>query len=471
MAKNITLNQIKAILESGNFGELITAIEDEQLECKVVPYQLSQDHQKQELAKDVSAFANANGGVILIGVRTERNPTHFGDEISEICSFSQEIVNPGQYQDILQSWIYPAPQQVEIRWFPSVVNQEKGIATIIIPNQTAARRPFLVKRTIEDTGKRVEVIFGYVERRQANAHPLRVEEIHALIRDGLRYDQLQQQYESIQESLQELLAVQRREEGLISQRNIDELLNDRVVEGLMAVDLLQSPAFILAAIPTQPVEIPTLFARRNAEIVRLLEQPPELRPSGFDLNTGAPARIIRGQLRRAVNTGYKILDLWRDGTLIFVATGGAEFLCWGKQTRAGGRLRINPLVLIESTYLFAELARKVFEHAQPHPEEIKYRLQLQNMTVNSEPCVLIPGPLGAFQWEFGTNIHTAPDSSVTITGQDSDPHPGAVAFKLVAELYTWFGLEHDQIPYTEGLNDQLVISPDQIRRAGRSPTV
>lgn len=188
MTKTLTVEQIKAILDGGNFDELITAVEDEQIECKEAPYQLNEVHQKQELAKDVSGFANANGGVILIGVRTGRNSTHFGDEIKEITPFPRRLVDPNQYQDIIRSWIYPALQQVDIRWFPSAGEREKGIVAIIIPDQIKTRRPFLIKRTVDDKGKCVEVVFGYVERQRANVNVLKVEEIHALIKDGLRFD-------------------------------------------------------------------------------------------------------------------------------------------------------------------------------------------------------------------------------------------------------------------------------------------
>ena len=259
MTKNLTVEQIKAILDSGNFDAFITAVEDEQIECKAAPYQLHEAHQKQELAKDVSGFANANGGVILIGVRTERNSTHFGDEIKEIRAFSRMLVDPNQYQDIIRSWIYPAPQQVDTRWFPSAVDREKGIVAIIIPDQIMTWRPFLIKRIVDDKGKCVEVVFGYVERQRANVNAFRVEEIHTLIKDGLRFDQVHQQYEDIQEMFQELIETQRAEGNIISLRNAEELLNSRISEVLWEVNLIQSPAYILTATPTQPVEIPKLY--------------------------------------------------------------------------------------------------------------------------------------------------------------------------------------------------------------------
>ncbi len=466
MSKSLKLDELRSLLETGDFDKLIGAVECEWLECKLAPYQVKEDLQKQELAKDVSGLANADGGMILIGIRTERNPTHFGDEIKEVRAFPRTLVDLNQYHDILQSWVYPPLQQVDIRWLPSSVNNEKGIVAISIPNQMTAQRPFLVTKSIDETGKRVEVVFGYVERRRENATPISVQELHALIKNGLLFDSLNRQYNSIQEALQQLLTEQSREKNFSLEQDIQELLRDRRNEALTEAKLLTGPIFVLAAIPVEEVEIPALFQSKSADLVRLLENPPELRSDGFDLNTGESPKIIKGQLRRTVSPEYKILDLWRDGTLIFAARGDEEFLCWGKRSRSRGPLRINPLVLSESTYLFAELSRQVFDRAQPNPREIEYRLELLNMTQDGAPCGLIPAALGTFAWEFGTDIRHAPDSHVTITGRATDLNPGAVAFDLIAELYAWFGIEQDQIPYTERLNGGLVISPDLIKKAG-----
>lgn len=467
MPKRLSPEEVRAILESGNFHALIEAVEDERLECKVAPYQVEHDHQKQELAKDVSGLANADGGVILIGVRAERDPIHFGDEIREIRSFRQTLVNPQQYQDVLKSWIYPALQQVGVRWFASAGNQERGIVAILIPTQTSARRPFLLTRTIDDRGKQVEVVFGYAERHRANVDPMSVQELHTLLRDGLRYDSLNEQYERIEERLNQLLAERTREAPLPAGPDLAEMLPARVEQALTESTLHQGPAFILAAVPVQPVEIPTLFERRNAEVVRLLESPPELRDAGFDLTTGAQARIVGGQLRRAVVPEWKLLELWRDGTLIFAAAGDDDFLSWGRRSRGGGPLRINQLVLIEATYLFAELSRRVCEHSQPRPTEIEYRLELRSMTVAGTPCGLIPGPLGTFAWESDIRRAPAVGASFPLRWRQPDIHPGVVAYLLVREVYGWFGIEYDQIPYTEQIDGRTVISPEEIRRAGR----
>lgn len=468
VAKHLEPEQVRAILERGNFDELVGTVEDERLECKAAIYQVQDDHEKQEFAKDISALANAQGGLILIGVKTERDPTHFGDEIIEIRPFAQTRFNPNQWQAVLQSWIYPSLQHIEIRWWPSANDGTRGIVVIHIPQQPSAQRPFLVTRTIDDKGKRVEVVFGYVERRQANAVPYSVQELHTFLRDGLRYDVFNQQFEHIHQALQTLQTERHREAQQVSRQTISGLLTARIKQALIDVALHDKPAFILAAVPTHPVEIPTLFASQDADVVRSLEYPPKLRPYGFGLSTGAPARIVRGQLRRAITDEAKLLELWPDGTLVAISRGDENFLAWGKYSGSSGPLRINPLVMIESTYAFAVLSKHVFDGAQPRPLAIEYRLELRNMTRNNTPCGLIPGPLGTFAMEFGTDIYRASDADAafTVDWEDTEINPQAVAFLLISQVYQWFGLEHDLIPYTEQIDNHLVISRDKIQEVG-----
>ena len=91
MPKTLRLIEVQKILSSGDFDEFIGALEDEQLEFKASPYQLDKDQGKMELAKDVSALANTAGGIIVIGVQTERNPTVQGDEAKKIGCFIENL--------------------------------------------------------------------------------------------------------------------------------------------------------------------------------------------------------------------------------------------------------------------------------------------------------------------------------------------------------------------------------------------
>src|SRR5579864_3781245 len=108
LAQKLDTTAIRSLLATGDFDQLIDALETETLECKSVPYQLQFARQKQELAKDVSGMANANGGYILVGIRTESNPARAEERIEEITPFASDHFPIQQHQDVLKSWIYPA---------------------------------------------------------------------------------------------------------------------------------------------------------------------------------------------------------------------------------------------------------------------------------------------------------------------------------------------------------------------------
>ena len=464
----LTRDQVQVILDSGDFDALIGAVENDWLECKAAPYRTKEEHQKLELAKDVSALANASGGIILIGLKTQREPTHFGDQIREARSFPQRLVNANQYHDILKSWIYPTPQQVEIRWYPSHSDRKKGILAICIPVQVSVDKPFLLTRTLDAKGKRVEIVFGHVERRRSGVDPRSVERLHALIRDGFQVDTLSRRLENIEATLAQIGSQQVQAKSEVVEAGFSHLLEERVAAALIGAELSNRRSFSLGAIPMEPIEIPTLFESRDADLVRLLENPPELRNAGFDLNTGSSVRIVRGQLQRAVAPEAKIIELWRDGTVIFAGTADEDFLCWGRHSTIGGGLRINPLALVESTYLFAELSRRIFESGKPQPTVLQYRLALENLNPDGNPCLLTPGPLGSFSWQFGTETYPAPASQAvfSVKWADLPIRPGRLAFLLVREVYRWFGIEDNAIPYTEQEDDDFVISAEKIRKAG-----
>lgn len=293
------------------------------------------------------------------------------------------------------------------------------------------------------------------------------QELRVLIRIGA---QVQKRFPR---SLDETLAVLEEIDFESIQRGRNapiRLLRERIGLVLSELDLGPTyPTFVLAAVPVQPgnVEIPTLFASQDAEVVRLLEHPPELRRHGFDLDTGSSAaKIIEGKRRRTMLDKYKALNLWRDGTLIFTADGGRNFLSWGNYPE--GPLRVNTLALIESTFLFCDLSKNVFKQAQPTPTNIEYTLGLWNMNVANKPFYISPGPVQAI--DFGINLHTSPlDARATFfhKWKGSEINPGLIAFQLTSKVYEWLGLTHDVIPYASSEANQRVISAEQIKAADR----
>jgi predicted HTH transcriptional regulator len=108
MRKHLTLDQVKDILLRRAFVEFISAEEDQGLECKSAPYLLKDLRQKLELAKDVSAFANSNPGIILLGVQTNTDPTHkIADVVVGISPFLESLLPVDAYYAVLRESVYP----------------------------------------------------------------------------------------------------------------------------------------------------------------------------------------------------------------------------------------------------------------------------------------------------------------------------------------------------------------------------
>lgn len=105
--EKISLERLKNIIQQGGFESLKDQLENEFLECKREPYQIDQDSNKRELAKDVSSFANIDGGYILIGIQTEKSELHPFDIISKISYIEENLIDSKKYYNIIKEWIYP----------------------------------------------------------------------------------------------------------------------------------------------------------------------------------------------------------------------------------------------------------------------------------------------------------------------------------------------------------------------------
>ena len=85
--KAATPQEIIKILESKEYHNLVGVVETDEVEFKREPYQLDMNSQKQELSKDVTGLANSKGGVIVIGVKTEKHPSLPHEQAIEVIPF------------------------------------------------------------------------------------------------------------------------------------------------------------------------------------------------------------------------------------------------------------------------------------------------------------------------------------------------------------------------------------------------
>jgi len=180
-------DRLREIITSSDFELLKGEIESDWFEFKDQPYQIQNDAGKRELAKDVSSFANAQGGYIFIGAERKSSVTHLGDEVERIRPFNQSLLSTKQYHDVIKDWVYPEIKKITVEWRATKTDSSKGVVVIHIPQQKESLKPFLITRTFDDK-KRVETLFGYAERKRDTSQPLSVIDLQTALRSGFNYE-------------------------------------------------------------------------------------------------------------------------------------------------------------------------------------------------------------------------------------------------------------------------------------------
>jgi Putative DNA-binding domain len=174
-------NAAASVIRAGHPALLIDIYENEWLDAKRVPYQLDHERGRYELAKDVAAFANGVGGLILIGAKTKSTPD--GDQIRKINECRRGDVSPASYRSVVSKQVYPPPEGLAFDWVP-LTSADSGVFLIEIPEQKAANRPFLVSGL--HSGDRItELGFTLPSRDGAGTTAPRIDQIHTRIRAGM----------------------------------------------------------------------------------------------------------------------------------------------------------------------------------------------------------------------------------------------------------------------------------------------
>ncbi len=169
--------------------------------------------------------------------------------------------------------------------------------------------------------------------------------------------------------------------------------DDRAGEAARDGGFNEVPTFFLLAFPIEAAEILDINGGPATPIIQLLAEPPSLRPVGFDLTVDGQVQVVRAGLRRSCHPGHTLLELHRNGTLIFLANAWTALCHWGSQQDLTDPLRINPLGLAETTYNFVELSRRVSEQLRPASRGFGFDLGIWRMECNGHRASLGPGSL------------------------------------------------------------------------------
>lgn len=146
--------ELFAALGAGDGDALLDTIEDDWIDFKREPYVLDQPSQPLELAKDIAGLANSGGGVLVLGVETEPDPTSGRDKAMKLRPVRLDLVDEDRYRQTVENWTHPPIRTLQFhRW---LVNDGSGIMTISVKVARALEYPVLVTRVDDSTtGRRI----------------------------------------------------------------------------------------------------------------------------------------------------------------------------------------------------------------------------------------------------------------------------------------------------------------------------
>lgn len=440
--RELTVEEVTSILSRGTFAELISTVEHVQFECKNGLYDIKTDKGKVELAKDISALANSSGGYLLIGPATKKNPLHQGDEVISVSEFASSAFDADTYRNILRAFIYPPITDLSIQWHPSSVDPAKGIVSIFVPPKSANEKPFLVAKSELHSQVRGH-LFGYFERVGDDALPTTVQIMRDTMKDGKRYGDLERRMESIEGLLAKSISSR-----LVKPTPLPiAVLERRAADAKKAAQLSDVPSFFLIAAPTPPVKLGGLYSTKSDEY-KAISEPPAYRQHGFDLNPHTPIQHVRGEAIRRVTNGRKGLELWQDGTLIFVGRNDENFLGWAVPSK-NENVYINNYVLTEVVSLFLVLTIQIFGKMPELPKTVRVFFGFVREKVEAATYELSFHPVQPVVGSCKGKVIQAEDKIFWIDLELKDAIPEVEALKLLKEIYHWFGIMDEQIPYVD----------------------
>ncbi len=200
---------VREVLASGNFERFLGMREGLYFEAKgKVPYDLASHVGRYELAKDVTAFANSEGGHLVIGLATTPVVDENTDEVSAVDYVQNSESLKGQILGFLKEYSYPPIKDLQIDCLPARENPNVGLVSVYVPLQDADRKLFLISKVLEDQEEVKRIVVGIAHRSGANSVPLTAHELYTQIREGR--SSMSQRLTRIEAKIDRLLELERR---------------------------------------------------------------------------------------------------------------------------------------------------------------------------------------------------------------------------------------------------------------------
>jgi hypothetical protein len=174
------LEGVRAALRAQKPDLLLKQPEGQWLDAKKDPYELRNPRDVEELAKDVCAFANGGGGVLVIGVSTVL--VDDVEILERIVPVDRTSVDRDQIRKLIRAHITPAPRGVSVEW--SGDQQGSRVLYIDVPAQQAGTL-FVVAAPVGKPGSPRTDTVAVPVRETDGTHWLARTEIQRLLSAGV----------------------------------------------------------------------------------------------------------------------------------------------------------------------------------------------------------------------------------------------------------------------------------------------
>jgi hypothetical protein len=173
-----SVDTVQLALRLGRPETLLGTAESSWLEVKSGDYyRLASAAEKIKLAMDVARLANANGGLLVLGLRT--SSADGLDVITRVTPLPMPPRSVGSYRSSIDAHVYPLIRGLDV----SSVRYEPGeLLVISVPNQSEDNKPFLVYGNLGEISGLKGPFVTIVERRSdGGAQYLSGPAIHGLL--------------------------------------------------------------------------------------------------------------------------------------------------------------------------------------------------------------------------------------------------------------------------------------------------
>lgn len=374
---------------------------------------------------DVAAFANANGGLLVIGVATTKHSVQKIEYCSAVVGTNADGITSERVNSLLRDHSFP-PVDVDVRTYAGEGTEGKRITVVVIDVRAVSdgERPVFVHRMVSDDEESVPHAVGWPTR-------------HA---DGTHWEHASR--------IQQLVSLGRRppswtptgtpDLGSATQR-LDDILDSMP-------EWESWGRLVVKAFPLGGHNIADFYDQFRSRANRWRG----VREMGFNLGLAPYGELVprRGDLVSEI-TDRTYLSVSSHGGVTSAAVASPQFLGWSLHQNESSddirRLLINPYPLVE---FVVETVRFAYELVGPAVSAPAWRLvaRLEHMT-DRVPAAFVPMGPGEFLWR--DRAIPARDNEVeAIVGSSGDW--GIDSFRLLEDLLGQaFGLRRDDIPLAQ----------------------